>query len=138
MLVSDTLVSKKKGLSHLNVLNGSGDSIVNPTQKLAQSGAPRPRAQGAISGTAIMTSARIVNVTIALVTTAIIARLLDTKDFGVVTMAAAATGFFQIFSDFGLSLVTVQRAEITEKQLTALFWINCGIGLLLALGTLAV
>lgn len=114
----------------------SGNSHGSPPRGPSPSGGPR--SQGAISGAAVMTVARVVNVTVSLVATAIIARLLDKEDFGVVMMVGTATGFFAIFSDFGLSLVTVQRAEITQGQLTALFWVNCGFGMLLSIATLAV
>jgi PST family polysaccharide transporter len=43
------------------------------------------------------------------------------------------TGVFALFRDAGLSVVTVQRAEISEDQVSALFWINLLVGTVLAL-----
>ena len=62
----------------------------------------------------------------------VLARLLSAEDFGLVGMVIAFTGFLDIFRDFGLSMAAVQRASISQAQHSTLFWINLGIGLLLA------
>jgi O-antigen/teichoic acid export membrane protein len=62
----------------------------------------------------------------------ILARLLGPKDFGIVGMVTAFTGVLEMFRDFGLSAATVQRASVTKEQLSTLFWINIGFGLVLA------
>jgi len=61
----------------------------------------------------------------------VMARLLEPRDFGLVGMVTVVTGVFNLFRDAGLSLVTVQRATITEEQLSTLFWINILVGALL-------
>ena len=61
-----------------------------------------------------------------------LARLLDPKDFGLVGMVTVVTGAFSLFKDAGLSVVTVQRAVITEDQISALFWINLLVGAVIA------
>jgi O-antigen/teichoic acid export membrane protein len=63
----------------------------------------------------------------------IMARLLTPKDFGLVGMVAAVTGFLGLFRDLGLSMATVQRASITNAQTSTLFWINVAAGGLLTL-----
>ena len=68
----------------------------------------------------------------------IMARLLDPKDFGLVGMVTAVIGVFNVFRDFGLSTATVQRQNVTEKQVSTLFWINMLVGAILALITLAI
>jgi O-antigen/teichoic acid export membrane protein len=65
----------------------------------------------------------------------ILARLLDPKDFGLLSMVTAFTGVLSLFRDFGLSSATVQRATITEEQISTLFWINILVGGALALLT---
>ena len=67
----------------------------------------------------------------------ILARILDPKDFGLVGMVTAVTGVLSLFRDFGLSTATVQRDNITNEQISTLFWINVGVGALLALLTAA-
>ena len=63
----------------------------------------------------------------------VMARLLDPKDFGLVGMVAAITGVLNLFRDFGLSSATVQRLNVTDEQISTLFWINILVGVSLAL-----
>ena len=66
-----------------------------------------------------------------------LARLLLPADFGLVAMIAPVLSFVQIFNELGLSQATIQRPHISQGQLTALFWINGGIGLVMALAMIA-
>ena len=68
----------------------------------------------------------------------VLARMLDPRDFGLVGMVSAVTGVFEIVKDAGLSAVTVQRANITEEQISTLFWINMMVGTMLGLLSLAI
>src|SRR5579864_9514000 len=63
----------------------------------------------------------------------ILARLLDPKDFGLVGMVTALTGVLNLFRDFGLSAAAVQRASVTDDQISTLFWINILVGAVLTL-----
>jgi O-antigen/teichoic acid export membrane protein len=67
----------------------------------------------------------------------ILARLLDPRDFGLVGMVTAITGILSLFRDFGLSSATIQRVEVTDQQVSTLFWINVlvGMGLCLTLAS---
>ena len=68
----------------------------------------------------------------------VLARLLDPEDFGLVGMVTAVTGVFSLFKDAGLSMATVQRATITNEQVSTLFWINMLVGAVLGLLSLAI
>jgi PST family polysaccharide transporter len=70
--------------------------------------------------------------------TVVLARLLTPSDFGLVAMVATITGLAQAFADLGLSEATIQRKEINQHQVSALFWINLAIGMGLLLLTVAV
>jgi O-antigen/teichoic acid export membrane protein len=61
-------------------------------------------------------------------TTMLLARLLSAEDFGLQGMAAVLISFLGLFSDGGLGAATVQRSEVTEEQISTLFWINAGVG----------
>jgi O-antigen/teichoic acid export membrane protein len=61
---------------------------------------------------------------LSIVATGILARLLTPHDYGLIGMVAVFTGFVAMFKDLGLSLATVQRAEITDEQISTLFWVN--------------
>ena len=59
--------------------------------------------------------------------TAALARLLTPGDFGLIAMVTAFTGFVGLFKDMGLSAAVVQRAEVTHRQVSTLFWINLAV-----------
>jgi PST family polysaccharide transporter len=61
---------------------------------------------------------------VSIVATAILARLLSPRDYGLIGMVAVATNFIVMFKDLGLSLATVQKAEISSRQISTLFWVN--------------
>ncbi|MEP3145191.1 lipopolysaccharide biosynthesis protein [Qipengyuania citrea] len=67
---------------------------------------------------------------LALVITAILARILSPQDYGLVGMVATLTALLQVFANMGLSWATVRSAELNQKQVSGLFWINLGVGLL--------
>jgi PST family polysaccharide transporter len=60
-----------------------------------------------------------------------LARLLDPADFGLVAMVTVVTGVYEIFTTAGLSAATVQRSTVTNEQISALFWINLLVGVVL-------
>lgn len=68
----------------------------------------------------------------------VLARLLDPKDFGLVGMVTAVTGVFGLFRDAGLSMATVQRATISDEEVSTLFWLNMAVGAILGCLSLAV
>lgn len=63
--------------------------------------------------------------------TAVLARLLSPDDYGLMGMVATLTALLLVFSDMGLSWATIQRRELTQAQVSNLFWINVVAGLLL-------
>lgn len=67
----------------------------------------------------------------------VLARLLEPRDFGLVAMVTAVTGIFDIFKTAGLSIVTIQRDEISADQVSTLFWVNIGVGAALSALTFA-
>ncbi len=67
----------------------------------------------------------------------VLARLLGPRDFGLVGMVTAFTGVLTLFRDFGLSAAAIQRATITQEQISTLFWINILFGTVLGLLTVA-
>jgi PST family polysaccharide transporter len=68
-----------------------------------------------------------------LATIVVLARLLDPSDFGIVAMVTVVTGVFEIFATGGLSVASVQKPEISNAELSTLFWFNIAIGALLSL-----
>ncbi|QDV42306.1 Teichuronic acid biosynthesis protein TuaB [Stieleria neptunia] len=63
---------------------------------------------------------------------AVLSRLLEPNDFGLVAMALVITGFASMFSDAGLSMATIQRKSLNHQQASTLFWIVIAISLVLS------
>ena len=87
----------------------------------------------AIRGSVARLSAQIVYFVVRVGALMVLARLLDPKDFGLVGMVTAFSGVLYLFRDFGLSSATVQHVDVTEEQISTLFWINIAVGALLTL-----
>lgn len=62
------------------------------------------------------------------VSNAVLARLLSPHEFGLVAMATVFAGFLHTFKEAGLSTATIQREDITEAQVSNLFWLNAALG----------
>src|ERR1700722_16074646 len=82
----------------------------------------------AIRGSVARVSAQVVFFVLRIGALMVLARLLDPKDFGLVGMVTAITGVLSLFRDFGLSSATIQRVEVTDAQVSTLFWINVVVG----------
>src|SRR5436190_15453972 len=80
-----------------------------------------------LSGGAVTMSAQAAKFALNLVSTVILARLLTPRDFGLVAMVTAVTGFLAMFRHAGLATPTVQREHLTHAQVSNLFWINLGV-----------
>lgn len=64
---------------------------------------------------------------------AILARLLAPADFGLIALVVAIMAFLQIFSDAGISNAIIHYQEITQEQLSSLYWLNVSVSTVLAL-----
>lgn len=58
-----------------------------------------------------------------------LARLLSPEHFGVVGQVIVFTGVANMLADFGLGGAIVQHPELSQRQLSTLYWINAGAGL---------
>lgn len=68
---------------------------------------------------------------ISFVGTAILARMLEPKDFGLIGMAVLVTGVVQLFGNFGLGAALVQKKDVTDEDLSTAFWANMAAGVAL-------
>lgn len=73
-------------------------------------------------GIAINMSAQAVRFGLQFVVSIVMARLLGPTEFGILAMAAPLLAFVALFADLGLSQATVQRPQITQAQLSLIFW----------------
>jgi O-antigen/teichoic acid export membrane protein len=133
--MSNPLVTTESPLvSGVSALPDKGSVVEAPLSDVAHKDLKRRTARGAVVSTVAQASTFVLRTGSMMV----LARLLVPRDFGLVGMVTAFTGFLGLFRDAGLSMATVQRASITRAQTSTLFWVNLGVGWLLAgLGVLA-
>ncbi len=86
-----------------------------------------------IRGGAVTMTAQAVKFFLHMGSIVVLARLLTPQDFGMVAMVTAISGFVALFKDMGLSMATIQKAEINHSQVSTLFWINTAVSFVLAL-----
>jgi len=67
-----------------------------------------------------------------LITTSILARLLDRGDFGLVSIAVIAVNFLSVLKDLGLGVALVQRRDDVEEGANTVFTINLLLGVTLS------
>ena len=86
-----------------------------------------------VRGSAFVFVSSILKFLIGIGATAILARLLDPEDYGLLAMVFVVTNFLLLFRDMNLSLATVQKDKITHDQVSTIYWINVGICCVVAL-----
>lgn len=74
-----------------------------------------------------------VRLSLRFIISAVLARLLSPRDFGLVGMVAVFSGFISIFRELGLGAAVIQRKDITEEHLSSVFLLNIIAGLFLTL-----
>ena len=63
--------------------------------------------------------------------TVIVAGFLGPRDFGVVSIAVIYVGFLQMFLDQGLATALIQRKNLEQEHLDAVFWMDVVLSLVL-------
>jgi O-antigen/teichoic acid export membrane protein len=86
-----------------------------------------------ISGGLVSATGHAVKLLLSIAYIAVMARLLTPEDFGLVAMGTAVMSVLRVFKDAGLSTATVQRSNITDAQVSNLFWANVVVGALSAM-----
>lgn len=62
---------------------------------------------------------------------AILARMLEPKDFGLMAVVVSVTAFMLVFTDLGVSTAIIHFQDISSDQLSSLYWLNVAVGLVL-------
>lgn len=70
--------------------------------------------------------------------TAALARLLSPTDFGLYSLVTPIAAFFLMFRDLGLTSATIFTQDITDAEVTSLFWISTATGIVLGLAMLGI
>ncbi len=64
----------------------------------------------------------------------VLARLLSPSEFGVVAIVTPIVGFITILNEFGLSQAIISRQELSQEELSTLFWMGLAASIALATG----
>jgi len=104
---------------------------MNPTKRdalFAKHDSDSNLAKRSLQGGALAAASQAINFTLRFGATAVLARVLSPRDYGLVAMSAVVVGLAGVFKDAGLTTATIQREEINHQQISTLFWINVILG----------
>ncbi len=82
-----------------------------------------------ISGAKWSALATIIIIGLGLVQMTVLARIVDNREFGLLTVSLVIIALADTLSDFGIANSIIQRKEISNLELTTLYWLNVGLGL---------
>ena len=88
--------------------------------------------QESVRGGAITVIARTALAVGQIVSVLFLSRLLSPEDYGLVAMVMAVTGFAPLLVDLGTRDAVVQRAHVTEGEVSAVFWMTIAVGCVFA------
>lgn len=84
-----------------------------------------------LKGIAFLGAGKSLGRVLSFINTLILARLLLPEDYGLMAMAMVVIGFVGFFNDVGLGSAIIQRKEITQNQLSNVFYFSLVISILL-------
>ena len=112
----------------------SPEGTLSPDDELATEHLTQDLGRRSRRGGVVLLGAQMVRVLGQMGTLVVLARLLPPSAFGLLAMVAAIGLVLDLVKEFGLSSATIQKSDITHAQVSALFWINAGVGAVLAVG----
>ncbi|WP_237931638.1 MOP flippase family protein, partial [Buttiauxella sp. S19-1] len=81
-----------------------------------------------ISGAKWSAIATVIIISLGLVQMTWLARIFDNHEFGLLTVSLVIIALADTLSDFGIANSIIQRKEISHLELTTLYWLNVGLG----------
>ena len=91
-------------------------------------GPPPSLARSAARGSIVTIVGQALRIGTQFASIALLARLLDSVDYGYLAMVLSLIGIAELLRDFGLSAAAVQSRELSHAQQSNLFWLNTLIG----------
>lgn len=85
------------------------------------------------SGPLMLFARRIFGIGITLLSTVTIARLVSPRAYGLANMSVVLFALAQIFREFGLTNAVLRKGNISQEEMSFLFWLNAGMTVALAL-----
>src|SRR5262245_47193943 len=99
----------------------------------------RTVARRAVQGAAVLAIARPIRVAVNVAGLAVLARILTPYEFGLFGMVAIVMRFMDTFRELGFGTAVIQRDDVTQAQMSGLFWLNAavasGLGIVLAIAS---
>ncbi|WP_276641975.1 MOP flippase family protein [Siccibacter turicensis] len=86
-----------------------------------------------ISGAKWSAMATVIIISLGLIQMTVLARIIDSHQFGLLTVALVIIAFADTLSDFGIANSIIQRKEISNLELTTLYWLNVGLGIVVCI-----
>lgn len=86
----------------------------------------------AIKSTAWLAVTRLWSQSVSWLVTIILARLLLPADYGLFGMALAVIHLLEVFQEFGLGAGIVQRRQLNEREVNAVFWFSLAVSIVIA------
>ena len=83
----------------------------------------------AVRGGMVVGTAQMIRIAVQMISVVVLARLLSPDDFGLVAAVTPVIAFISMFQDLGYGQAIVQRKEITEEQISSIFWTTTALGL---------
>ena len=83
----------------------------------------------ALRGGVIIGSAQLIRVGVQFCSVIVLSRLLSPQDFGLVGCVTPVITFVGLFQDLGYGQAIIQRREISQDQISSVFWITVALGL---------
>lgn len=118
-------------------------AVLDDQKQLTPSSEPTPQAPPSLAGHAVrggvvIGTAQMIRIAVQMVSVVALSRLLMPEDFGLVAAVTPVIGFVSMFQDLGYGQAIVQRRDITQEQVSAIFWTTAALGLLCALVTMSI
>ncbi|MEQ6896516.1 lipopolysaccharide biosynthesis protein [Microbacterium sp. KR10-403] len=89
-------------------------------------------AHSAARGALFTFVAQAAKILLQLLSVVVLSRMLTPHDYGLLAIVLVVVGIGELFRDFGLTSASIQAPVLTDGQRDNLFWVNTGIGLILA------
>ena len=91
----------------------------------------------AMSNARWLTLSQAARILLQLVSLFILSRLLQPSEYGLLAMATVAVNFAYLLRDMGTAAAVVQKQNLTDQTTNTVFWLNVGMGWLLAVVLMA-
>ncbi|ECC8922891.1 colanic acid exporter [Salmonella bongori] len=85
--------------------------------------------QKTISGAKWSAIATVIIISLGLIQMTVLARMIDNHQFGLLTVSLVIIALADTLSDFGIANSIIQRKAISHLELTTLYWLNVGLGI---------